>query len=181
MNTSSPFACVSSLLFLAAIGCNTAPKTVEGRADLEAKAAMAVSRAKAADPTITRLIQDAPGYAVFPKIGKGGVGVGGAYGKGVLYERGLAVGYCDMTQGTIGLQLGGQTYTEILVFKGPDALEDFKGGNFTFDAQATAVAVKSGAAANANFSRGVAVFTMDEAGLMFEASVGGQKFSYQPR
>lgn len=180
MNTSPMFAGLASLLFLA-ISCSTAPKTLDGRADLETRSAIALSRAKAADSTINRLIADSDGYAVFPTIGKGAVGVGGAYGKGVLYEHGTVVGYCDMTQGSIGLQLGGQTYTEVVVFNNEDALSDFKDGDFTFDAQATAVLVKSGAAANANFSRGVAVFTMDASGLMFEAAIGSQTFGYQSK
>jgi lipid-binding SYLF domain-containing protein len=127
------------------------------------------------------LIQNSAGYAVFPSVGKGAIGVGGAYGKGDVYQSGAVVGYCDMTQGSIGLQLGGQDYAEILIFQTPDAVERFKGGKFTFDAQATAVAIKSGAGANATFNNGVAVFTMDEAGLMYEASVGGQNFAYQSR
>jgi lipid-binding SYLF domain-containing protein len=86
-----------------------------------------------------------------------------------------------MTQATIGLALGGQSYSEIIVFKTPDALAKFKQGNFRFDAQATAVAIESGAGANAKFAHDVAVFTMDEAGLMYEASVGGQKFSYEDK
>jgi lipid-binding SYLF domain-containing protein len=118
---------------------------------------------------------------VFPTVGKGAVGVGGAYGKGVLYENGTPVGYCDLSQASIGLQLGGQGYTEIIAFENQDALNRFKSGNFAFDAQATAVALKSGAGANAKYANGVAVFTMDEAGLMYEASIGGQKFSYQPK
>ena len=181
MNPSFQFAALSSCLFLAAIGCRTAPKSVEGKADLTASASMAVSRAEAADPTITKAIREAAGHAVFPSVGKAAVGVGGAYGKGVLYEGRTIVGYCDITQGSIGIQLGGQAYTEILVFQSGEALARFKTGNFAFDAQATAVALKSGTAANANYSRGVAVFTLDESGLMFEASVGGQKFSYQPK
>ena len=86
-----------------------------------------------------------------------------------------------MTQVSIGLALGGQAYTEILVFETPAAVEIFKNGNFRFDAQATAVALKSGAGANAKFANGVVVFTPDEAGLMYEAAIGGQKFSYQAR
>jgi len=128
---------------------------------------------------MTNVFQAAHGSAVFPKIGKGGAGVGGAYGKGVLYRDGQIVGYCDMSQASIGLQLGAQTYTEIICFEDQKSFDRFKTGNFTFDAQATAVALKSGAGANAKYSNGVAVFTMDEAGLMFEAAIGGQKFAYQ--
>ncbi len=131
------------------------------------------------DPTLTPVLRDAKGYAVFPTVGKGAAGVRGAYVKGVLYEGGAFTGYCDLTQASIGLQLGGQAYSEIICFSTADALTQFKAGNFAFDAQATAVALKSGAGANAKYSKGVAVFTMDESGLMFEASIGGQKFSYQ--
>jgi lipid-binding SYLF domain-containing protein len=181
MTPSFAVAALTSVLILAAVSCRTAPKSVEGKADLAANATTALSRAEAADPTIAMAIRDAVGHAVFPSVGKAAVGVGGAYGKGVLYEGRTLVGYCDLTQASIGLQLGGQGYTEILVFKSSDALARFKDGDFAFDAQATAVALKSGTAANANYSKGVAVFTLDESGLMFEASVGGQKFSYQPK
>jgi lipid-binding SYLF domain-containing protein len=142
---------------------------------------VALAKAERNDPTLSTLLRDAKGYAVFPTVGKGAAGIGGAYGKGVLYEAGAFTGYCDLTQTSIGLQLGGQSYTEIICFSTEDALTRFKTGQFAFDAQATAVAVKSGAGANAKFSDGVAVFTMDEAGLMFEASIGGQKFSYQAK
>jgi lipid-binding SYLF domain-containing protein len=161
--------------------CTTAPKSQEGRSDIRDAAAEALAKAKRNDPTLEPVLRDAKGYAVFPTVGKGAVGIGGAYGKGVLYERGVVTGYCDLTQATIGFQLGGQSYTQIICFSTQDAVDLFKSGHFAFDAQATAVALKSGAGANAKYSAGVAVFTMDEAGLMFEASIGGQKFSYQPK
>lgn len=160
-------------------GCATAPASVEGKADIEKEAAAALVKAQVNDPTFKPILRNAYGYAVFPSIGKGGLGVGGAYGKGVLYERGVAVGYCDLSQGSIGFQIGGQAYTEIIAFESRSAVDIFKQGNLRFDAQATAVALKSGAGANAKYTNGVAVFTMDEAGLMAEASVGGQAFSYQ--
>ncbi|MBS0198609.1 MAG: hypothetical protein JSR77_17815 [Planctomycetes bacterium] len=159
--------------------CSTAPKSEEGKADIRSQAATTLVSAERNDPTLRPILRDAKGYAVFPSVGKGAVGVGGAYGKGVLYEDGVFSGYCDLTQASIGLQLGGQAYSEIIAFATPEALTLFKTGNFAFDAQATAVALKTGAGANAKYSNGVAVFTMDEAGLMYEASVGGQKFSYQ--
>lgn len=161
--------------------CSTAPSSTQGKADIEKDADVALAKAKAADPTLGDIFNTAAGYAVFPSVGKGAMGIGGAYGKGVLYERGRAVGYCDLSQASIGLQLGGQAYTEIIAFETKQAMETFKHGNFRFDAQATAVALKSGAGANAQYTNGVAVFTMDEAGLMYEASVGGQKFSYQAK
>ena len=124
---------------------------------------------------------ESPSVAVFPKVTKGAVGVGGAYGKGVLYEDGRAVGYCDLSQATVGAQLGGQTYTEIICFQDRESLKKFKDGKFAFDAQASAVAVDAGASKNAAYRDGVAVYTTNEAGLMAEASIGGQKFSYQAR
>jgi len=166
---------------LALSACSTAPRSAEGRTDIRNEAASSVSTAQRNDPTLALLLREAPGHAVFPTVGKGAIGIGGAYGKGVLYEGGAVVGYCDLTQASIGFQLGGQSYSEIIVFSTKEALSSFKSGNFTFDAQATAVALKSGAGANAKYSNGVAVFTMNEAGLMYEASIGGQKFSYQAR
>lgn len=168
-----------TLLTLAA--CDTAPASPEGKANMRRNSADTLAQAQRNDPSLVSIIQNAAGYAVFPSIGKGAIGVGGAYGKGDLYQNGATVGYCDLSQASIGFQLGGQAYSEILVFQTPNALETFKNGNFRFDAQATAVALKSGAGANAKFANGVAVFTMDEAGLMYEAAIGGQKFSYQPR
>ncbi len=169
------------LCSFALVACATAPKTEEGKFDIRAEADAALAQAQRNDPTLTPILRDARGYAVFPTVGKGAAGIGGAYGKGALYEGGQIVGYCDLSQASIGFQLGGQAYTEIIAFSTEDALRDFKGGNFAFDAQATAVAVKSGAGANAKYTKGVAVFTMDERGLMYEASIGGQKFSYQAR
>jgi lipid-binding SYLF domain-containing protein len=161
--------------------CATAPKTAGGKADIESNAAEVIVKARRNDPSLERFFHEAAGYAVFPSILKGGVDVGGAYGKGVLYEHGQAVGYCDLSQASIGLQLGGQRYSEILFFESREAVSQFKSGNFSLSAQASAVALKSGAGANAKFSEGVAIFTMNEEGLMYEASIGGQKFSYQAK
>lgn len=181
MIRSIAFLAVSTLAFLAFTGCATAPPSQEGKNDIEKQAAASIATAESADSTFAKVLEDAYGYAVFPSVGKGAIGVGGAYGKGVLYEKGTAVGYCDLSQASIGLQLGGQSYTEIITFSTPESFRKFKEGNFAFDAQMSAVALKSGAAANAKFREGVAVFTMNEGGLMYEASVGGQKFSYQAK
>lgn len=174
-----PICILMSLLTIS--GCATAPSTREGKTDIRREADVALANAKASDPSLINIFNAAQGYAVFPTVGKGAVGIGGAYGKGVLYERGMFAGYCDLSQATIGFQLGGQAYTEIIAFENWNAVENFKQGNFAFDAQATAVALKSGAGTNATYRNGVIVFTMDEAGLMYEASVGGQKFSYQAK
>ena len=120
------------------------------------------------------------GYAIFPGIGKGGIGIGGAYGNGEVYEQSQFIGTTRLTQISIGFQLGGQKYSEVVFFGSQEALEDFKRGNFEFSAQASAVAVTAGASADAAYSNDVAVFTMALGGLMYEASIGGQKFSYKP-
>lgn len=168
---------VLAIGFLAA--CSTAPNTADDRGDLRQSANSALSLARSRHGSFDSIIQAAPGFAVFPSVGKGGAIVGGAYGRGIVYKNGTQVGYTDLSQATIGFQLGGQSYTEILVFESVNALDRFRKGNYQFSSQATAVALKSGEGTNAKFEDGVAVFTMDEAGLMFEAAVGGQKFSYQ--
>jgi lipid-binding SYLF domain-containing protein len=132
------------------------------------------------DPGLERFFEKSVGYAVFSRVGKGGVGFGGAYGSGVLFEKGKATGKTSLTQVTVGLQLGGQTYSEIIFFETESALENFKASRFAFSAQVSAVALKSGASANAKYSDGVAVFTAAKNGLMVEGSVGGQKFNYKP-
>lgn len=162
-------------------GCATAPKTAESKAELNTKVQNAIDKAIKSDPGLKKFFDEAAGYAVFPTVGKGAIGVGGAYGRGELYGAGQLEGYCALTQASIGLALGGQAYTELIFFETKAALDRFKTGNFAFAAQASAVALKAGASANAKYTDGVAVFTMGEAGLMYEASIGGQKFSYKPK
>jgi len=135
---------------------------------------------KKADPGLSRFFAQSVGYAVFPTVSKGAIGVGGAGGSGVLFEKGNAIGKASLAQVTIGLQLGGQTYSEVVFFESAAALNDFKKGNFALAAQVSAAAAAAGASANAKYERGVAVFTITKAGLMYEASVGGQKFGFTP-
>jgi hypothetical protein len=148
--------------------------------DLHADVRDAIKHVKLTDPGLQAFFDNSVGYAVFPGITKGAIGVGAAHGDGEVIERGTTVGTCSMTQVNIGLQLGGQQYSEIIFFETKDALEQFKAGHFTFDAQASAVAVASGASANAKYRSAVAVFTQAKGGLMYEASIGGQKFGYKP-
>ncbi|EGV52812.1 YSC84-related protein [Candidatus Endoriftia persephone] len=145
------------------------------------KANEAIAEFKKADPDLQAFFDQARGYAVFPTVGKGGFGLGGAYGKGVVYEQGKPIGNTSVTQLTIGFQLGGQAYREVIFFKDKKTLDDFKQGNYELGAQASAVAVKAGVSADADYKNGVAVFTIAKGGLMYEASVGGQKFSYTPK
>ncbi len=133
------------------------------------------------DPDMKRFFNAAAGYVIIPSVGKGGVGIGGAYGKGLLYENGAPSAVVKMTQFSFGFQFGGQVYSEFIFFKDDVALSDFKRGNFELNAQASAVAVTAGASADADYSSGVAIFTQAKGGLMYEAAVGGQKFSVDPR
>jgi len=121
----------------------------------------------------------ARGYAVFPNIGKAGIGIGGARGKGEVFEKDEVIGSTSVTQLSIGLQLGGQAFSQIIFFKEKKDLERFTEGNFEFGASASAALITEGANASADYSDGVAVLTFSKGGLMYEASIGGQKFSFQ--
>ena len=112
-------------------------------------------------------------------MGKGGIGIGGARGKGLVYEKGALIGKVTLTQVTVGLQLGGQSFSEVIFFKDKTALDDFTRGNYEFDAGVSAVALKAGASADLGYNKGVAIVTATKGGLMYEASVGGQKFDYE--
>jgi lipid-binding SYLF domain-containing protein len=134
-----------------------------------------------ADPDLKRFVDGAAGYAVFPKVAKGAVGVGGAHGSGVLFGRGgTPLGTAKLNQVSVGLALGGQTFSEVIFFETPKALNEFQKGDFAMTAQVSAVALARGAARAAKYASGVAVFTATTSGLMFEASLGGQKFKVKP-
>jgi len=135
---------------------------------------------KKKDPEIKTFFDHAYGYAVFPSVGKGGWVIGGAYGTGKVFQHGQIVGSTSIIQGTIGFQLGGQVYSEIVFFKDQKAFDRFKSGRLEFDAQVSAIAVTLGAAAKAAYEDGIAVFVMTKGGLMYEASVGGQSFTFTP-
>lgn len=138
-----------------------------------------LSRFTKEDPSLVGVMKAAAGYAVFPSVKKGGLGVGGARGTGELIENGAAVGKTTLSQLSIGFQAGGQAYAELILFEDAKAVENFKASKFAFGAQVSAVAVKSGASANAKYADGVKVLTMANGGLMYEASVGGQKFKFE--
>jgi lipid-binding SYLF domain-containing protein len=161
------------------MGCGSAaPETKDERAILRDDSDAAMKSMQADDPSLKDFLANCDGYVIFPSVGKGAVGIGGAYGHGVVYEGGSLVGYSKLEQATIGVALGGQTYRELVVFQTKDALNSFKSSNFSLSANASAVAIKSGAAATAKYENGVAVFTDPNGGLMFEASIGGQQLTY---
>jgi lipid-binding SYLF domain-containing protein len=161
--------------------CATAPASREDKAALVAAATSRLQQMKTADPALGALIQRGYGYALFPHVDKGGLGVGGAYGQGVVYEQGQHIGYSDLTQGSVGVQAGGQSFSELLVFETKAALDRFKAGQLSFTADASAVVLTSGAATKANFVDGVAVVVQPLSGVMVEAAIGGQKFTYQAK
>jgi lipid-binding SYLF domain-containing protein len=152
-------------------------------------------------PEAQAYFKDAYGYAVFPTVGKGGLGIGGSHGKGQVYRGGKVTGTTSMTKVTIGFQAGGQAFSQIVFLQDKRAYDDFTSGNFEFDAQASAVAITAGAQAKAGtegatasasagpktgrqadiqYRKGMAVFVHIKGGLMYEASIGGQKFKFKP-
>lgn len=132
-----------------------------------------------AAPNLDGFFENSAGYVIFPNVGKGGFIIGGASGNGVVYENGTAVGMADLKKLNIGLQAGGQAIIEVIFFETDVDLERFKTEKFQFAAETSAVALKSGIAFNAKYKDGVAVFALPKAGLMADASVGGQKFNYK--
>jgi len=151
--------------------------------------------------TVKPFFENSYGYAVFPTIGKGGIGVGGAYGTGQVYAQGKPTGTVKMFKGSIGFQFGGQAFSQLIFFEDKRAFDEFTGGEFEFDAGVSAVAITAGAQAKVgsggatagasagpatgtqaktSYHKGMAVFVHAKGGLMYEATVGGQKFSYTP-
>jgi lipid-binding SYLF domain-containing protein len=176
---SLPAACLLAVALFGA-GCNTAPKNQAQKDALRADADVSVQKMTAQDASLRAKLDSAYGHAVFPEIGKGGLIVGGSYGRGVVYEQGQFIGYADLTKVSVGLQAGGQSFRELILFQNKEALDDLRFGKLKFDATASAVAVNAGAAATADYRNGVLVFAQTIGGLMAEASVGGQEFGFVP-
>jgi len=147
---------------------------------IEREAAAALKRLQSIDPGLKQLLAEAYGYVVFPKVGKAALVIGGAYGRGAVFERGKLIGFASIGQTTIGVQIGGDTFTELLVFENKDALERFKRGRLTFSASASAVLVKAGAAATSDYEKGVSAFAYADGGMLLEAAIGGQKLRFKP-
>jgi lipid-binding SYLF domain-containing protein len=170
-----------STVVLALCACATAPKSQAKRDALVTRAEATLQEMRSADPGLGPMLDNAAGYAVFPSIGKGGVIAGAAYGRGVLFERGRHVGFVELNQGSIGAQLGAQTFSELIVLQNRDAVNRMKRGDFSIGTTASAVALTAGAAASASFEDGIVVFVVPRGGLMAELSVGGQTINYEPR
>lgn len=161
-------------------GCSTTPPTEEKRDALHDSVKSTLSTMRADSSTFADFLDKAYAYAVYPDIGEGAFIVGGGGGRGEVYEQGKLIGYSTMKKANVGLQAGGQAYAEVIVFQDKDALNRFINHEFRFEANANAVAIKSGVAANAKFQNGIAVFQHTKGGLMAAAAIGGQSFSFAP-
>lgn len=176
----SKLSCVV-LTAVCAAACASAPKSAQDRQTLQQQANVAVGQMINRDPTLQPTLQHAYAYAIFPEVGKAGaLFAGGAYGRGVLYVQGHPAGFVTLTQGSVGFELGGQTFSELLVLNTPQQVASLQAGQFDVGAQASAVIVKSGAAAQTQFANNVGVFVMPRGGLMAGISLTGQQINYQP-
>ncbi len=181
-----------SAVMIGMAACATAPRTDSQSRSLEARADAALSSMKSRDPGLPNLLDSVYGYAVFPEIGKsnadlgadqpgGEIGSVAAYGRGVVFEQGRVSGYIDLNQDSVGAQLGGQTFAELVVFQDRSAMDPLKAGRFELGANAFAIAVAPGAADATSFADdGFAVFTMPQGGLVAELPVSGQTLNYHP-
>ena len=162
------------------VGCATAPSSRADKEALLAEAASTLRRLRAEHPGVDLIVQHYS-YALFPTVTKGALVIGGARSQGVVYAQGRHVGYSDLTQGSVGAQAGVQTFSELLVFANKNALDRFKAGQVTFAADASAVVLKTGVTTDTSFIDGVAVVVSPVGGVMVEAAIGGQQFTYQPK
>ncbi len=166
---------LTAILFMGTVGMAQNKKDHKIMADaIKAKAKLIEAYSG-----LERFFDKSAGYVIFPNVGKGGFIIGGASGNGVVYENGNAIGMADLKKLNIGLQAGGQAIIEVIFFETDTDLQRFTEGKFEFAAETSAVALKSGIAFNAKYKDGVAVFALPKAGLMADASVGGQKFGYK--
>ncbi|MCK5364435.1 MAG: lipid-binding SYLF domain-containing protein [Gammaproteobacteria bacterium] len=174
---------LSSLSLVLALGAASAfaKWDPDEGAEYHEKAQVALNAFKEKDEKVQSFIDKSAGYVVIPTVGKAGLGIGGARGKGVLYEGGEVTAVITLSQLSFGFQWGGQAYSEFIFFEDAATLENFKRGNYELNAQASAVAVTAGASADAEFNGGMAIFTQAKGGLMYEAAVGGQKFKVEAK
>jgi len=149
--------------------------------EAEEKAQNTIDAFKEKKSKFESFFDEAYGYAVFPTVAKGACGVGGAHGKGTVFENGTSIGTANLTQVTIGFQWGGQAYSEVVFFENEEALNSFTERDYAFSGQASAVAINKGASADIAYKNGVAVYTITKGGLMYEASIGGQRFKYRSK
>jgi lipid-binding SYLF domain-containing protein len=174
---------IAAVSMVATLGAGTALADwdADEGAEYDEKAQVVLAEFLETDPSIQKLLDTSAGYVVIPSVGKAALGIGGARGKGVLYEDGVVTAVITLSQLSFGFQWGGQAYSEFIFFEDDATLENFKHGNYELNAQASAVAVTAGASADAAFNGGMAIFTQVKGGLMYEAAVGGQKFKVEAK
>lgn len=161
------------------MGCESSePATPAQAAAMHDEARAALERIEAQDSSIKYLVDNSYGYVIFPEIGEGAIGVGGASGKGVVYQSGHRVGEVSLTQASLGIQIGGQTFSELIVFENQKALGRLMNDGYEFGADATATFVKQGAAGSGDFVHGIRIFILPKGGLMAGLSLNGQKFHF---
>lgn len=178
----TPIGCGLLLLActLAGTGCSALPETPAERNELSGDARDALSAMQREDPGLRGYLNNAYAYAIFPNVGQGAAGIGGAHGTGEVYKNGALVGYADLLLVNVGIQLGGREYSELILFRAPAAFDNFRNNNLKFAAGASAVILQSGASAEAKWEDDTAVFTYEKGGAMFSAAIGGQRFKYKP-
>ncbi len=165
------------LLLMIFVSCGSSKKTGD---DLIADARQERTTMQQQYPVVAEMFQNSTAYAIFPNVGKGAYVIGGASGNGVVYQNGNVIGYADLKQVDVGLQIGGQAFVEVLFFENQAALDRFKSGTYELSANASAVILDKGASRDIDFQDGVAVVTMPKGGAMAGISVGGQRFSFHP-
>lgn len=176
---SSPLRTISFLLAGLFLNNSIVAQNDEKDVKIVADAHLAKADFIKGDALMQNLFDNSYGYVIFPNIGKGAIGIGGAAGNGAVFQKGSLIGMADMKQVSIGFQWGGQAYREVIFFETEADLNRFKENKIEFSGQASAVAVTKGAAANIKYKDGVMIFSQTKGGLMYEASVGGQKFKFR--
>lgn len=172
---------LGALVFALFISVTTNAQVNGWNPELENESKEALSAVIDKAPKLESFKEKAYGYAVFPRVTKGAIGIGAAAGNGIVFKDHEAIGSAKLKQATVGIQFGGQQYVEIIFFEDMVSFVKFTNGKLKFDAQAAAVALKAGASIDAAYQDGVAVFTMTKGGLMYEASIGGQHFKFEPK
>jgi lipid-binding SYLF domain-containing protein len=168
------------MLCLALVGCASGPKGVSDQQKLETQARNTLREMTSKDPSLHRVLSNSVAYAVFPNVGKGGFIVGGGYGDGILFVNGHARGVVSIKQASVGAQVGGESFSELIVIRDLNQVRSLESGNWNLGAHADAVALTAGAGASANVTRPVSVFVMPKGGLMVDISVAGQRIDFQP-
>jgi lipid-binding SYLF domain-containing protein len=181
MNSNCRAALALALATSLLVGCATAAPSPESRTALVESATATMQTMNRVDPGVEAMARKGHGYVLFPEVFKAGLGFGGGHGYGVVYEQGQHVGYADLTLASIGAQIGGQTFSELIVFENKAAMDRFKQGPLDFTAGAGAMILENGAAANAQFIDGMTVIVTPITGAMAEATIGGQQLRYAPK